>query len=141
MLTFRIVVLLPLFSVSVPHCCTHLSTACNKWSLFTVFSVFHHTLRQTKAEHPAVTKATLIQSNNNNEMLVSRAALAHQHVWPAASRYLLFICPGSLYLQNHKRLKSSFKGPLAPFCFGEKTGNEQQRDAAFIQCLKQFSLQ
>lgn len=73
-------------------------------------------------------------------MLKSRADPALQHMWPAASRYVLFICPRSLYLQNHKRLKSSFKGPLAPFCFGEKIGDKQQCNASLIQCLKQFSL-
>lgn len=67
---------------------------------------------------------TLKTSLVNSQILfcVSGCDATHTHMWPAVSRCLLFICPWSLNLQSHKRLKSSFKGPSIPLGFGEETG-------------------
>lgn len=61
-------------------------------------------------------------NNNNNEI-----EMLNRRMWPAASRYMLFICPGSLNPQNRKRLKSSFKRLLALFGFEETIERKTSR--------------
>lgn len=43
-------------------------------------------------------------------------------------------------LQNHKRLKSSFKVPLAAFGFEEQIGDKQQRNVSVVQRPQQFRM-
>lgn len=43
-------------------------------------------------------------------------------------------------LQNHKRLKSSFKVPLAAFGFEEQIGDKQQRNVSVVQHPQQFRM-
>lgn len=85
-----------------------------------------------KAKHPAVTKATLY--NKNKKEQVQRAGGCG--LQPADTCFSF--SPGSP--QNHKRLKSSFKVPLAAFGFEEQIGDEQQRNVSVVRRLQQFRM-
>ena len=79
-----------------------------------------------KAEHPAVTKATLQIITIKKKQ--SRSG-SPTHVACSQQIHAFSFVPGVLIRTNHKRPKSSFKGPLAPFGFG---GNRQETNSTVM---------